>query len=723
MNFLRNISIRNAMIAIMGAFVVVLFIVAIGKYRVASGDFQEVIRIETANAMADDIISSARQQAIERGVTAAALSSSGRSSGDIINKIGNLRSKSEAALSEAMAKAAKLTQIDPGNMELKKALPRVERAHANVLSMRRNVDTELGKDVKGIEPAVWADVMTGLIEATADLRIEALTSPDEHHTFHSPLKSNLLLKHSSWLAGEYAGRERAIIAPHIKNGKAIGEETHDKLISYRSITEHSLKTLAKLKESSQNHPELLQSLNTMENIFLGSYEETRKAVYNQSKTGDYSLSASEWISAATEGINSIVAVADAVSEIVKEDIAEGKAEIIRDKNMALLTMAVCIFLAVLSFVVLRFKVFKPMQNLKRINEAISNVEKTGDLRVRIECNSMDETGQIASAFNKMLDNFHSIVVDMHTSSDHLTLASQELSTTATQISQGAGEQSSRAEHVATASQEMSATIIEVAKNTSGASDSAQEANNAACNGSEVVLRTIESMNGIALTARESSEVIFTLGTRSKEIGKIIKVIEDIADQTNLLALNAAIEAARAGEQGRGFAVVADEVRKLAERTGTATKEIGEMIKAIQEETEKATVTMDKEVQVVEEGVSLAEETGNSLREITGMVENVTCVIGQIATASEEQSVAADQISGDIESVARISKEATSSSEQIVRASHEMSELAQNLQRAVSVFKVSEGADAVVKKPEILEATTPVTFKDRRDKASQMRKIA
>jgi methyl-accepting chemotaxis protein len=328
-----------------------------------------------------------------------------------------------------------------------------------------------------------------------------------------------------------------------------------------------------------------------------------------------------------------------------------------------------------------------------LNDTMTSIGATGDLTLRVDATGKDEIGAMGESFNGMLDKFQNVVRNLHSTADHLASASEELSASATEMAAGTIEQDEKAQHVATASQELNATIIEVARNVSGAAVSARQTNEAAVGGSEVVKRTIESMRGIATTAKESSDVILRLGERSQEIGKIIKVIDDIADQTNLLALNAAIEAARAGEQGRGFAVVADEVRKLAERTSKATKEIGVMITSMQGETEKAISTMEKEVLVVEEGVGLAEEAGKALRTIAEQIASVTLVIEQIATASEEQSTAADQISGDIEAVAKITRGTTDGVEQIKQASESMAKLASGLQSEVAQFKVdgAEGA--------------------------------
>ncbi|MBE7414746.1 MAG: hypothetical protein HS130_05745 [Deltaproteobacteria bacterium] len=179
-----------------------------------------------------------------------------------------------------------------------------------------------------------------------------------------------------------------------------------------------------------------------------------------------------------------------------------------------------------------------------------------------------------------------------------------------------------------------------------------------------------------------------LGSRSEEIGNIISVINDIADQTNLLALNAAIEAARAGEQGRGFAVVADEVRKLAEKTMKATKEIGVMITAMQEETGKAISSMEHEVKAVEKGVKLATAAGQSLHEIVEKVGAVTSRMHQVAAAAEQQSTTTDQISGDVATMANVITDTSASAQQIARASEEIAELATGLKSKVEVFHTS-----------------------------------
>ena len=197
------------------------------------------------------------------------------------------------------------------------------------------------------------------------------------------------------------------------------------------------------------------------------------------------------------------------------------------------------------------------------------------------------------------------------------------------------------------------------------------------------------MNRIAEVVRKSAETVQALGKSSDQIGEIVQVIDDIADQTNLLALNAAIEAARAGEQGRGFAVVADEVRKLAERTTKATKEIATMIKQIQKDTSGAVESMEEGTKEVEVGKQLAEKAGKSLQEIIHGAEQVVDIVTQVAAASEEQSSAAEQISKNIESISSVTQESASGIQQIAHASEDLNRLTLNLQELVARFKVDE----------------------------------
>ncbi|MEE8574350.1 MAG: methyl-accepting chemotaxis protein, partial [Thermodesulfobacteriota bacterium] len=285
-----------------------------------------------------------------------------------------------------------------------------------------------------------------------------------------------------------------------------------------------------------------------------------------------------------------------------------------------------------------------------LNELLTATEKVAAGDLSHEINTKGFTGEVADLmghFVVMTDNLKKIIYRVKDSVSLLASSSEELSAAASQISNGSKEQSTRASQVATASNQMNATIAEVAKNVHDAADTVEVATNGAVKGGEIVDSTVMSMNEIAGAVKDSSSVMESLGERSKDIGQITKVIDDIADQTNLLALNAAIEAARAGEQGRGFAVVADEVRKLAEKTQKATGEIIGMISAIQDDTQCAITSMDNGVKVVEGGVALAREAGDALTGIVSDVEKISVSMQQIATASEEESVTSDQISNDI----------------------------------------------------------------------------
>lgn len=268
-------------------------------------------------------------------------------------------------------------------------------------------------------------------------------------------------------------------------------------------------------------------------------------------------------------------------------------------------------------------------------------------------------------------------------------AANQISSSAEEMAAGAQQQSSQATEVASAVEEMTKTIFETSKNTSAASQASKSAGDYAKEGGKAVEETIEGMNRISEVVSQSALTVQELGKNSDQIGEIIQVIEDIADQTNLLALNAAIEAARAGEQGRGFAVVADEVRKLAERTTKATKEIATMITQIQKDTSEAVKVMQSGRGEVEKGKHLAEKAGSSITDIILGAEKVVDIVTQVAAASEEQSSASEQISKNIEAINQVTQETAGGIQQIAHASEDLSRLTVTLQELIAKFKLDE----------------------------------
>lgn len=311
----------------------------------------------------------------------------------------------------------------------------------------------------------------------------------------------------------------------------------------------------------------------------------------------------------------------------------------------------------------------------------------GDLTSRIKSNSNDELGEVANVFNKMASDFSSLIKQVHDSSSGLTAAAGNLSSTAGLLHEGSQNQSRRAATMATAVENMNSSIGEIAGRTERTSNAAGNARSTSEHGQQVVDQAVAGIRQIANTVSESTAIITSLGERSNQIGKIVNVIKDIADQTNLLALNAAIEAARAGEQGRGFAVVADEVRKLAERTTSATAEISSMINTIQEGTGDAVKSMKTGSDQVRNGVELANQAGEVLQQINSSVASMAEMIDQIAELTRSQHAASTEITQQVEQIAAEAQENFASIEQVMYASQNLQGLSTTLQEGVNRFKI------------------------------------
>ena len=326
--------------------------------------------------------------------------------------------------------------------------------------------------------------------------------------------------------------------------------------------------------------------------------------------------------------------------------------------------------------------------IKRAAAAMHDIaEGEGDLTQRLDVTGKDEIADLAAGFNTFISQVQDLVGQVAGSTSQLASAAEEMSLIVDQTKNGIQQQSNETEQVATAMNEMVATVQEVARHADNAAQMAHQADSQALTGKSVVTRTVQAIEQLAEEVNKASDVIHGLERDSEAIGAVLDVIQGIAEQTNLLALNAAIEAARAGEQGRGFAVVADEVRNLASRTQSSTQEIQAMIERLQVGSRNAVTAMKKGTTQAEESVRQAADAGTSLEEITRAVTDISTMNAQIADASRQQGTVAEEINRNVNNITQVAEASANGTEEMARSSLALAELASSLQTMVSRFKI------------------------------------
>ncbi|MYL84928.1 HAMP domain-containing protein [Desulfovibrio aerotolerans] len=433
------------------------------------------------------------------------------------------------------------------------------------------------------------------------------------------------------------------------------------------------------------------------------------------------------------------AINESLAKVIEINLKNAQNDIASaDKEVSFLT-SLMLFLAIASPIAsillglyISSTISKPLNNSLDFANAVSN----GDFGTRLQTVGSDEVAKLGEALNKMVtalkekisaaesatkvaseemekatiatneaedakihaekakaEGMFQAAQQLETVVEIVTSASEQLSAQIEQSSRGSEEQAQSIAETATAMEEMNATVLEVAKNASNAASTADQAKVKAEEGARAVSQVVQGIGQVQNQSQEMKTDMDNLGKQAEGIGQILSVISDIADQTNLLALNAAIEAARAGEAGRGFAVVADEVRKLAEKTMTATKEVGAAIRGIQDGTKKNIENVERTGRNIEEVTHLATNSGEALQQIVTLAEKTTDQVRSIATASEEQSATSEEINRSIESVNRISSETADGMRQSAEAVTELANQAQVLKRLIDEMKSESGSSS------------------------------
>jgi methyl-accepting chemotaxis protein len=419
-----------------------------------------------------------------------------------------------------------------------------------------------------------------------------------------------------------------------------------------------------------------------------AYAQSRDKTVELARSGDYETAATNM---KTEAAQKFDAARDALLKLMRfeKDNAKNAYEDTTRTN-TLLNTVVLATLALglglggwLSYAITR-SITGP---LSLMQETICEVEKTSDFSRRVSVEGSDEVGRTARAFNELMtilqQSFGVILNDVTQVSD----SAHRLSSIARQVASSSAQESEDTAAMAATVQEVTVSVSHISDSARQASDIAAKSGSLSVEGGKIIHSAATEMTEIAGTVRRTSQTIEELGQQSDQISSIVQVIKDVADQTNLLALNAAIEAARAGEQGRGFAVVADEVRKLAERTTKATEEITQMIGAIQTSARAAVSTMGDAVKQVDDGAALAQRAGDAINEIRDGTQQVIEVVNEISLALVEQSSASESIAGHVEKVAQNTERNSSAASESAEAAQRMDALAASMRETVGRFRI------------------------------------
>ncbi|MBA4382709.1 MAG: chemotaxis protein [Sideroxydans sp.] len=600
---------------------------------------------------------------IERGATVGFLQSKGQKFSDVLP---GLRTKTDerVALFVKDVDAIDLSQMP----KLADAISKVKDTVNNVAGIRQRA-SDLSLTVPegvayysgGITQLI--DVMSGGVALNRDASI-----------------SQQMIAYLSFVrAKENAGQERALATAAFAANKMEPAQYRAILtkINHQEAYLNDFRSIA----NSESKASLVAVLESSAAKEVATYRDT---LISKSAEGDFGVEPTQWFKTITTKIDGL----HATEELITNQINSDAAVLQQSSRIQLIAVLLGGLVAILLTVAVSYWVAKSIAT--PLNEMVSFTERAivnNDFSGKVPEHGASEVIRTGKALNQLIDKFRKIILDTKKSSEQITVAAHALAVSSNEVKENSIVQSSAAESVAAAVEESSVSISETSNSAQAAAELVTNARADSENAGKIMQETVFKMNDVAKLIRASGDSVHHLDESSQKIGHIVQVIKEIADQTNLLALNAAIEAARAGEQGRGFAVVADEVRKLAERTGLATGEIGALIKAIQDDIGGTVVSMQQANLNAASSLELVNKSANALQKIDKDDIEVSNDVMSISNALAEQDAAIRQIAVNIEQIAQMTESNNNASTANNTTASELDGLALQLRNSVAVYKV------------------------------------
>jgi len=643
----------------------ILGLLILGILRISS-DYQININAQRINNLT--ILSTFNSALVhemqkERGATAGFLGSKGKRFSDVLQNQRQLTDQ----VKNKRDKYLQIHSADINEADIENSLKLIESELSQLSNIRSQVDRFSIQPAEAIK--YYTQIHKKLIGITASIAKNATNG----------YVGNQLNAYFNFLeAKERAGIERAIMSNVFTQDK-FNNQSLTKFLTLKAKQESYFSTFEKIV----NNEILAVYQNALNHESVRFVDEKRALVLNKVSSGNFSVDSQQWFKQATGRINQLKFIEDAIAN----NLIDITNELSKSAFTSLLVTSCAIAILLLFIIILAVLIGRIITvQVMSISNTITKVERNNDLTLQIAISSSDELGIAASNINTMLDTFKSAVKDIEESSTLLAASSEETSTTTEQNMHNLERQQDETQLVATAIEEMSASVQEVASNTSQTASLIVDVDKSVDESVVDITHTRHEMEKLSNEMTQANTLISQLQKSSSNINSVVEVIKSVAEQTNLLALNAAIEAARAGEQGRGFAVVADEVRTLAQRTQESTSEIENIVGQFQQDAGSVSHSISQCSNEVALAVEQTTKMANKLNDIKDAATSITDMSTQIATATEEQVAVASEMAANINTISDLSTQNATSGSQIAAAGREQTGLATKLSVLSSKFK-------------------------------------